>query len=360
MRGALRIVAGTALALAAPTGRAAGLWALDAAGDAAQAREVARVLRDAGADALGGYGAAAQPVKRPEPRLARQVAAIWEAYGKFDLEAAERAFAKALATVPDEGPWLAERQLLATLAVRGALIAHARGNAAVSAQRLRLALAWDRELTLTTAEYPPDFVAAFQDVRRRALVEPAAAVAVFAWPVGARVHVDGRFAGAAPLTLALDPGAEHYVRIEAPERAVWVRAVGANAFAIEALLPRGALPACPPEALARTVAGPLEDPCVLATAKAADAAVVVVGPEGALVAVAPDGRVWRDRFEGPAPTAAQARALAQRLASPPGPRTGTVIAVAAAAAAVVGGGVALLVALRPRETKVDLSFAPSP
>jgi hypothetical protein len=105
-------------------------------------------------------------------------------------------------------------ELYADVALRlGAVLDHL-GRRAESAEVLRLAAWLDPERAVTTAEFSPDVVAAFEAARAKAPA-PVAVRVVVTGPAVATIDIDGRSAGTAPVTVELAAG-QHVVVARAP------------------------------------------------------------------------------------------------------------------------------------------------
>lgn len=331
---------------------AAGFMVLDAQGDANHAQQVAQALRAANVEAASGHPALEGAPKPVTGVLEHQLAAVKAGYVKFDLAKSEQAYAQAMEFLSEAGPWVTDRRVLTDLAVTGAAVAHARGDAPQTIERLRRALSYDRELAITALDFSPDFVALFESVRAEVRKAGTASTEVRSLPSGAQVYLDGRFVGASPLALPTDSLTEHFVRVELPGRVAWAGIVRGP---LDVVLPRAPLTACPAGALASTAQGPLEAPCAARLAEDADLGVLVVNSTGEAVALFAGGRVFRDRFAGPVPTPAEVANLSPQARSVAVPVLAAAGVVVVAAAVVTG-----YLLTRPRDTTVVVNFRSVP
>lgn len=89
------------------------------------------------------------------------------------------------------------------------------------------------ELTLDKAIYPPGMVTVFEDVKTSLLSSPLGAFGVVSVPAPARVYLDGRDRGTAPLELVNIPAGVHTLTVRRPGYAPWVRPVDVTTFRVD-------------------------------------------------------------------------------------------------------------------------------
>lgn len=89
------------------------------------------------------------------------------------------------------------------------------------------------ELTLDKAIYPPGMVTVFEDVKKSLLSSPLGAFGVIAVPSPAKVYLDGRDRGLAPLDLVNIPAGVHTLTVRRPGYAPWVRPVDVTTFRVD-------------------------------------------------------------------------------------------------------------------------------
>ena len=200
---------------------------LSARSEAAPADRVQR-WRERAAGALGGAAArealagelaATFPPARLEEvealaallaRARERSAALEEAEALRLLSRAERLLVRN-ADLPGLASYYVELQL-------GRAIAAAQmGEAALAEDALRRAAAVDPQRGLRAAEAPPDLVARARAIAQRSRTAPEGRFRVEADAAGARVFLDDRALGEAPLTARAAPG-PHLLRVEAPGR----------------------------------------------------------------------------------------------------------------------------------------------
>ncbi|MCL4228353.1 MAG: hypothetical protein KJZ91_28135 [Myxococcales bacterium] len=224
---ALAAVAGLAVGGARGAAHAggAGVVVVPAARSAATADEVTRAVAAASdadpepmARARAARAAGAVPVEELAgfAQVGRLLAEGWRAYQvEVDAEyaasrlAAARSRAEALLVLPGG------LEVYAEVSLHLGLVLGRLGRRDEAAEALRLAHALDRGRVVTTAEFAPDDVAAYDAAV--AQVPPVATVTITA-SARAELTVDGRAVGRAPLTLTLGHG-QHVVVARAPGRA---------------------------------------------------------------------------------------------------------------------------------------------
>jgi len=89
------------------------------------------------------------------------------------------------------------------------------------------------ELTLDKAVYPPGMVSVFEDVKKSLLSSPLGAFSVASIPSPARVYLDGRDRGAAPVDLVNIPAGVHTLTLRRPGYAPWVRPIDVTTFRVD-------------------------------------------------------------------------------------------------------------------------------
>lgn len=149
---------------------------------------------------------------------AREARARLEAARAFDLlERADR-LARASLEVPGASAWYAEVQLAIAVAAAEA------GQTSLAEAALARASTIDPGRTLGAAEAPPPLVARAERVAREVASGPRGRFEVQASVPGARVALDGRELGEAPL-LVEAPVGTHVLRVEAPGHRTWARTI---------------------------------------------------------------------------------------------------------------------------------------
>jgi hypothetical protein len=128
---------------------------------------------------------------------------------RVDVLDALAIFEEALAFAEDDAAWARYRE---ALLLQATLLWKARDKLAADAALLQL-LAVDPEWKPKRGSLPADLMARIELVRDDARSTPPASLEVKSRPAGARVLVDGRRAGRAPVAVDVPPGI-HYVLVE--------------------------------------------------------------------------------------------------------------------------------------------------
>jgi hypothetical protein len=89
------------------------------------------------------------------------------------------------------------------------------------------------DLILDKAVYPPGMVSVFEDVKKSLLSSPLGGLGVLTMPSPAKVYLDGRERGSAPLDLVNIPAGVHTLTVRRPGYAPWVRPVDITTFRVD-------------------------------------------------------------------------------------------------------------------------------
>jgi hypothetical protein len=136
-------------------------------------------------------------------RVAEVAAEGWRAYLRVAADFAAERLSAARRDAEDLLAFDGGAELYADVSLRLGAVLDQLGQKAEAGEAFRLAAALDPSRAVTTAEFSPDVVAAF-DAARAAQV-PAAAVTIRS-DAGAQIEIDGRAAGAAPVEAQLAVG----------------------------------------------------------------------------------------------------------------------------------------------------------
>ncbi len=169
-----------------------------------------RIVSDAVGEARAALVAGAVPLATLERfrRVREQIDEGWRAFVRVQVDfaasrlSAARTEAESIVALPGGAVLYADASLRL-----GAVLAHL-GRLSESHAALALALALDPDRPITLAEFSPDVVAAVDSVRTQTL--PVRSVRIATEPPGAAITVDGKEAGATPLSLDLVYG-QHVV-----------------------------------------------------------------------------------------------------------------------------------------------------
>ena len=136
------------------------------------------------------------------------------AYGDLNLEQAVVLFRKAADGLA-EGPASAKhsKEYVKALFYLGAALASSEQKGPAR-EAFEAAIAYDEKLEPDQSIFPPPVIEAFDEAKRALAAEPRGAVKVASTPAGARVYVNGRYAGVTPLHVRSLPPVEAIVRIE--------------------------------------------------------------------------------------------------------------------------------------------------
>ncbi len=170
--------------------------------------DLARALEDA----LPEGGPEAQALAEASAGLADSMSAFIEfksRKARSDLERARR-------TLFGLSPSEKTIGLMADVSFHMALIHLREENLGLAMGELQLLHRLVERKTIDPVRYPPDVVRAFNQARKSATGKASTSVSISATYDGAPVFVDGRPAGASPITLSLSPGA-HVIAIAAPQ-----------------------------------------------------------------------------------------------------------------------------------------------
>lgn len=214
----------------------------------AMAGRAGRILDDAVAEARAAVAAGAVPIERLEAfsRVRGQVEAGWRNYQRVAVEPARDALVAARTAAEPLVALPGGAELYADAALRLGMVLSQLGRRDEAQAVIALALALDPERPVTTAEFSPDLVA-FVD-GARALPVALHAVRIVTTPPGARIRIDGRDVGVAPLDVQVTR-TQHLIVARAPEHRPTVQGITPDAERVEVQLE--------PDEDAARLAGPL-------------------------------------------------------------------------------------------------------
>ena len=154
-----------------------------------------------------------------------------EAYQMLQIGKARKLLKQANGPLPMCGPEIRDPQLFVDLHIYSGLAALAQGQKKAAAADFRQAVAMDNNAALSTRQFPPDQVKAFDQAKRQLLSGNPVSVQFLSRPEGATVYLDGKHRGRTPMSLPVYPG-YHFARVEKEGFAPWTLN-----------LPRGVAPA---------------------------------------------------------------------------------------------------------------------
>ncbi len=183
-----------------------------------------RVVAHAVREARASHAAGAVPVEALAAfrRVRAQLDEGWQAYLRVAVDVAAARLATARADAEALVALEGGAELYADVALRLGVVLHHLGRHDQADIVFRLALALDPDRPITVAELAPEIVEAVEAARRADV--PQRTLAIETEPAGARVFVDGRDAGKAPVDVPLRRG-QHLVVARLPGHEPVVQAV---------------------------------------------------------------------------------------------------------------------------------------
>lgn len=201
----------------------------------AMAGRAGRIVEDAVAEARAAIAAGAVPIETLAgfKRVRAQIDAGWRNYQRVAIDLARdtlvaaRTAAEPLVALPGGV------ELYADAALRLGMVLSQLGRREEAQVVLGLALALDPDRPVTTAEFPPELVAAVDATR--SLPIGMHTVHVVTTPPGARIRIDGRDVGVSPLDVQITRG-QHLIVARAPEHRPAVQGITPDADRVEVQL----------------------------------------------------------------------------------------------------------------------------